>query len=49
MPIGVSVLDLLPQPVPPAAAQLLPKSIRAFLERFAAVDLTSSTTTAATF
>ena len=47
MPLGASILDLLP--IPPGTQSAIPSGLRSFLERFAAVDLTSSTTTGATF
>src|SRR5262245_44038475 len=49
MPIGVSVLDLLPRPIPPDPQTVVPAGVRAFLEQFAAVDVTSRTTGGATF
>ena len=47
MPLGASILDLLP--IPPGTQSAIPSGLRSFLENFAAVDLTSSTTTGATF
>lgn len=47
MPLGASILDLLP--IPPGTQSAVPTWLRSFLERFTAVDLGSSTTTGATF